>query len=118
MHKEKPSKKERLKEKEKIKHDLKSYRALNAALCIERDAGLCVIHYFLKNKRVPYHHIHHVRGRGKTAGDERENYKSLMCVCTACHPQPAQNDYGKQEWVIDILNNANDTPINGNFKHQ
>ena len=103
----------------KTKHRLLvEYRSIQATLCIERDSALCAIHYFIQNERVPYHHIHHVRGRGKEVGDSREHYTSLLCVCTSCHPPPAQNDAGKQSWVVEVLAQANAKPINRKFEHQ
>lgn len=97
---------------------LVKYRSIQATLCIERDNALCAIHFFKHNKIVSYHHVHHVRGRGRVAGDSREHYTSLLCVCNICHPPPAQDDEGKQSWVVDILAQANETPINSKFKHQ
>jgi hypothetical protein len=87
-------------------------------LCVDRDLASCVICWFNEGVKTPYNHVHHVMGRGTEAGDTREHYKSLMCVCADCHPSPAQDAGSKQRWVIDLLDKANSTPINKSFEHQ
>jgi hypothetical protein len=105
-------------------YNLKLYRKINKIICIERDAGKCAIHYFNKGEEVLACDVHHVFGRGKVAGDYREHYTNLMCVCRECHPLPiftANNILKAGEnlsWVLEILHKANETPINENFEHR
>lgn len=104
--------------------DLKLYRKVNKIICIERDGGLCVNHYFNMGERVLACDVHHVFGRGKVAGDYREHYTNLLCTCRDCHPLPiftANNILTSGEnlsWVLELLKRANETPINEDFKHR
>lgn len=102
----------------KNKQLLKEYRATQALLAIHRDNALCAIHYFRDKMRVPGNQVHHVYGRSRRAGDWRENYESLLCVCIACHPLPIQIKGASPnlDWVEEILEQANDTPINPEFR--
>jgi predicted HNH restriction endonuclease len=102
---------------EKNRH-LRIYRETNYMLCVDRDLALCVICWFSKGIRTQYEHVHHVLGRGTEAGDYREHYTNLMCVCAECHPLPAQDAGSKQSWVIDISKKSNENPINKKFEHQ
>ena len=115
----KPSRGERISAKQAEQNDLRNFRAENAQVAIDRDGGLCAICYFKYNRIRPYDDVHHVYSRGKRAGDCRERYTSLLCVCRQCHPLPimtpgASKDLG---WVEDILRLANEQPINKRFKH-
>ena len=102
------------------KHDqLVAYRKKQVERAIMRDAGYCTIHWFKYGKKVPFDEVHHVFSRGQTAGDWRENYQSLLCVCRACHPQPIITPGGSANlgWVEEILRKANEAPINSDFTH-
>lgn len=102
-----------------MKEELREYRQRQAALTIWRDNDQCVICYFkhLRNNRRA--EIHHVYSRGRKAGDPREHYSNLMCVCRQCHPMPIQQQGASASlgWVENILEQANNTPINIRFKH-
>jgi hypothetical protein len=76
-----------------------------------------VICFFKDGVRKQYDDVHHVKGRGKWAGDEREHYTNLMCVCRAHHPPPMKDPRGKQEWVSEYSRLANEKPINPVFNH-
>lgn len=78
----KPSKKDRLAVKSKREVALVRYRKEQYALAQERDNDLCVF------CGKPRDDVHHVYGHGKYAGDWREHYTSLMCVCRKHHPAP------------------------------
>jgi len=111
--KKKPEKEERLHKARQRRENLKTFRALQHTMAQLRDSGLCVICFFKYNRPVPASEVHHAFGRGVSAEDWREDVTSLMCVCKSCHPHgAARHAHGKQEWVIDILRQANADPIN------
>lgn len=103
-----------------ILNGLDLYRSVQRMLVIDRDDGSCVICWFKHGRMRKANEVHHVYGRGKKAGDWREQYTRLMCVCKECHMQapPAQDRHSKQAWVIELLDKANKEPINPNFEHQ
>lgn len=115
----KPSKAERADAKQSQISSLKEYRRVQAALAIDRDGDLCAIHWFKYGKRVLRQDVHHVYGRGRKAGDRKEHYTSLLCLCRGCHSQIAaiKTPGSTHRWVVDILQSANDTPINALFEH-
>lgn len=78
----KPSKKDRLAKKSKKESALVRYRKEQCTLARERDEDLCV---FCGKS---FEDVHHVYGRARCAGDWRENFKNLMCVCRKHHPAP------------------------------
>jgi len=113
----KPKKSDRIAE-QKTKHsELIQYRRVQAALAISRDNSLCVVCYFTDGLRVNREEVHHVFGRGIVAGDYREHYTNLMCVCRKHHPHPIKGDVPKleMEWIEHIRKQANKTPINPHF---
>jgi len=115
----KPTKKDRLATTKKVKDDLKEYRRAQAAVAAYRDNQQCVICKFSMGRDTPMADVHHVYGRGKRAGDWREQAKNLMCVCRRCHPQPIKGDPGSSTdlaWVEDYLWMANGKPINPDFE--
>ena len=59
--------------------ELRTYRREQYLLAAERDRGLCHCGKLAVD-------IHHVYGRGRQAGDWREHYEQLRCVCRECHP--------------------------------
>jgi hypothetical protein len=75
-----PKPEKRKVEKEARRERLRAYRRRQYELAIERDGGMCV-----KCGRVAVD-VHHIYGRGRDAGDWRERYDSLECVCRGCHP--------------------------------
>ena len=105
-------------EKAAVKEKLHVYRRVQSMLVIDRDLARCVICWLRDGKKKRYDDIHHVFGRGNKAGDDREHYQNLMCVCRECHPPPAQDSYSRQAWVVKLLFKANETPINPEFEHQ
>lgn len=113
----KPEKGGRKKDKADQKSALLDYRRVQSALAIQRDENLCAICYFQYNRATPRAEIHHVYGRGKHAGDWREHYSSLLCVCKACHPSPIRDPGGNASllWVEAVLAQANALPINKKF---
>lgn len=112
----KPTKRERAQVVRERKSSLGDYRRIQAALAIERDNAQCVFCHFIYGKTTDSADVHHVWGRGKTAGDYREHYTSLLCTCREHHPQPILTggdlhlDYVQQIRVL-----ANDVPINPRF---
>lgn len=113
--KPKPRKNERTDHKTDRKDALSVYRRSQAALAKFRDDSLCVICYFEHHRRRHMDEVHHVYGRGKEAGDWRESYQSLMCVCRTCHPPPVVEG-SHLAWVEDLLHQANQDPISINFR--
>lgn len=116
----KPKKSDRESENRKRKIDLVSYRMVQSALAIDRDHDQCVVCKFVLGADTPRADVHHVYGRGRVAGDWREQYTSLMCVCKKHHPLPIQTPGGNEElaWVEAVRAQANDTPINKKFEHR
>ena len=57
---------------------LDEYRQEQYLLAIERDGGLC---RYCRKSAVD---VHHKYGRGREAGDPREHYSNLECVCREC----------------------------------
>jgi hypothetical protein len=116
----KPNKADRLAEKGAQQQALREYRRTNVTIAILRDDNLCVFCWFLSGKRTRRDDVHHVFSRGKTAGDWREHYTSLVCTCKAHHPMPIQVPGASQNltWVEDVLRQANERPINSNFRHE
>lgn len=125
----KPTRSARKADKASRTNALHDYRHTQAALAIERDGDLCIFCYFLDDDYKPVANppfrirkradVHHVYGRGRTAGDWRESHKVLACTCRECHPQPIIAGPGNSPnlaWVEDALLRANTTPINRNFK--
>ena len=76
----KPLKDDRLEAKDDRKRRLLDYRRGQYVLAMERDRGACV---FCGKAAQD---IHHVYGRGRSVGDDREEFTNLMCVCRNCHP--------------------------------
>lgn len=115
----KPTKKQRLLDKADRQHSLGAYRRINSARAIERDNAQCGICFFKFNRNRRGTEVHHVYSRGRRAGDWREHYRSLLYVCKECHPMAIQvpGASSKLEWVEEILEQANETPINKKFKH-
>ena len=113
----KPTKGERAAKKQEQRDELKDYRHVQAALAISRDANLCVICWFRHHRRRNHADVHHVFGRGTKAGDWREEYTSLICVCRSCHPPPIKTPGANDNlaYVEDILRQANEQPINNSF---
>lgn len=111
-------KQERENQTKQRKQALNNYRHIQSLLAANRDGGLCVFHYFLKGQKVQKQDIHHCFGRGDQAGDWREHYTSLLSTCRECHPLPMQDLGSKQNWVIEVMDKANKTPINPDYKHQ
>lgn len=116
--KPKPAKGGKKREMEARKHTLSVFRRVNAARAIERDNGQCVICYYNHGVEQRYDDVHHVYGRGREAGDDREHYTSLMCVCRGCHPMPIQTPGANASlyWVEHTLILANNDPINRAFQ--
>lgn len=115
----KPSRAGRLKKKKDQAAELGQYRKQQALLAINRDNDQCVFCYFLRGKNTPRAEVHHVYSRGKKAGDWREQYTSLLCTCRECHPLPIIYVGGSVElaYVEIVLQQANESPINKDFKH-
>lgn len=113
------SKVTRRKERQAEKRALSEYRSRQAIFAIQRDFDRCVICHFKFGRRRRRQHIHHVYGRGRKAGDWREHYTNLMCVCMDCHPLPIQTPGGNHalSWVEDIREKMNSDPINYGFEH-
>jgi len=90
--------------------DLLLYRASQRELAIERDGGLCQI-CAAEGIHREADDVHHVYGRGHKAGDWREDYKNLMCVCRECHPMPIFSKPAGENlrWVEEILEKINET---------
>ena len=101
-----------------VKLALKEHRKEQYKLAIERDRGLCVICKRKHGCTRKADDVHHVFGRGRSASDWRECYRSLMCVCRECHPQPIRIKGASKnlEWVEELLDNANNKPENKNFR--
>jgi hypothetical protein len=100
--------------------DLDSYRKAQRNLAILRDNGLCAVCYFVKaGIKVPANDVHHVYGRGRKAGNWRESFKCLLCVCRMHHPRPILVPGGNSglAWIEDVLKSANETPINQDFSY-
>lgn len=112
----KPTK--RKKTKAIAKKALSEYRKEQARRALDRDLGLCVLCYFRDDKKTEAMDVHHVWGRGQSVESSKESYKSLMCVCRACHPQPVRFVGGKTDWQLSLLVQANAYPINKSFKHE
>lgn len=107
------------KEKQDEKNALKDHRKNQYEVASYRDGHLCVICYF-KHGRIRYaDDVHHVFSRGNSVDDWRESYKSMMCVCRDCHPQPIKIKGGSANlyWVEELLDKANAHPINKGFIH-
>ncbi len=113
------SRKTRLAEETNRKRFLKAYRQVNKLLAIHRDSNLCAVCFFLHDKKKRADDVHHVYGRGQKAGDWRERYINLLCVCREHHPLPIQIPKANDElvWIEDVLVSANENPINPDFKH-
>lgn len=114
----KPSKKERLSKKASEKRSLADYRHKQVELAIIRDRDLCAICFFKYSRLRRRQEVHHVYSRGRRAGDWREHYTCLLCVCKECHPLPIQQPGASASlgWVEDILEKANANPINKYFR--
>src|SRR5512139_3298364 len=85
--KPKLTRKERLHDKIKRKHDINKYRKWQYHIAADRDNGFCTFCYFLEHKRVPAVDVHHVYGRTRSGkADWREHYQSMLCTCRKCHP--------------------------------
>jgi len=115
----KPSKKDRIEKKQEQVDALHDYRRVQSALAISRDNDQCVICWFMHHRKRKRAEIHHVYSRSREAGDWREQYTSLMCVCKECHPQPIKILGGSANlsWIEDVLRQANETPINPHFNN-
>lgn len=117
----KPEKSHRLAAKAGKKASLADYRRVQSALAIHRDQDLCVFCWFLLGVKKKRADIHHVYSRGKDAGDWREHYTSLACTCKMHHAiaLPIQNPGGNPAlaWVEYCLTQANESPINKEFRH-
>jgi len=112
----KTQKKDKRREEEQRKKDLQEYRRVQSALAIERDGSLCVFCFFLHGKRTPRSDVHHTFGRGDTAGDPREHYTNLLCVCRECHPPPIITGGSPElDYIERVRKQANETPINRRF---
>jgi hypothetical protein len=111
----KPTKEDRIRAKETKKRDLRDYRDAQYVLAKQRDAGYCVVCFFLHNKLRQASQVHHVYSRGRAAGDWREHHENLMCVCSlpGHHPLPIQFPGGSANlsWVEDLRKAMNDKPI-------
>jgi hypothetical protein len=109
------------KEKKKQREALKEYRRVHAALAIHRDNGYCVACFVEKKGYLrKYEHVHHVFGRGTKAGDEKERYTSLMCLCAFHHRHISIVRFqGKRRHKrqLTLLGIANNQPINPDFEH-
>lgn len=114
----KPIKADRTKGKKDRQSRLGDYRRNQVALAILRDDSTCVFCWFSRGKRTPRTQVHHVYGRGRDAGDWREHYTNLLCVCNNCHPLPIQTPGANEDlaYVEDVLRMANEEPINPSFK--
>ena len=99
----KPLKDDRLEARDDRRHRLQEYRRSQYAKAMERDGGRCVF------CPAPAQDIHHAYGRGRDAGDYREYYKNLMCVCRACHPGRIVGDRAGRnlEYVEEKLREIN-----------
>ena len=99
----KPRKSDRHKTVADRREGLHVYRRRQYELAVDRDRGRCV---FCGKEAVD---VHHAFGRGKHAGDKREHFTSLMCVCRACHPGKIVGDRaGKNlEYVEQKLKEIN-----------
>lgn len=99
----KPLKRDRLEARDERKIYLKEYREQQYCKAFERDGGKCA----LCGK--PANDVHHCYGRGVDAGDWREHYTNLMCVCRGCHPGRIVGERaGKNlEFVEDKLKEIN-----------
>ena len=115
----KPTKTERTKNKKDRHSRLVEYRSNQVALAILRDNSTCALCFFLHGKRTPRTQVHHVYSRGRDAGDWREDYTNLLCVCNECHPLPIQTPGANADlaYVEDVLRLANEKPINPSFTH-
>lgn len=114
----KPTKADRVAAKQQRQQGLKAFRQQQVAIAIERDDDQCAICWFRYGRSRRREEVHHVYSRGKQAGDWRERYTSLLCVCRECHPLPVKSPGGSKSlgWVEDILRQANETPINPQFR--
>lgn len=117
--KPKPTKESRVREKAKRLEDLRAYRREQVAIAILRDNDQCAIHFFLHGENRRREEVHHIYSRGRQAGDFREHYTSLLCVCKECHPMAIQTPGASATlgWVEEIARKANETPINTEFRH-
>ena len=95
-----------MKRKKRSKYSLKKYRRQQYGLALKRDHGICQYCYRLHNKCKQAEEVHHVFGRGREAGDWREDYVSLLSTCRACHPSGTSRNHGdtKSEWVLEQAN--------------
>jgi hypothetical protein len=114
----KPTRQERQEVQAQDKAALLKYRWSQAALAIYRDDNCCAVCWFLLGKRTVRSDVHHVFSRGKIAGDWREQYVNLLCVCRKHHPLPIQYPGANPRlaWVEEVLRQANENPINPRFK--
>lgn len=120
---QKRSKKQIREESEQLNQQAQAHRRSQRLIAAERDDGLCVVCFFKHNKRIGANDIHHVYGRAITkrvVESDKENYRSLTCLCRKHHEDVGIiKDSGSQwVWLIDILNMANETPINKEFIHR
>lgn len=113
----KPSKKDRIAEKENTKRTLRAYRDSQYALAKQRDGGHCVFCFFQESALRQASEVHHVYSRGRAAGDWREHYTNLLCTCVRHHPPPIITPGGSATlgWVEGIKALANAFPINKEF---
>ena len=114
----KPKKGGKKREDARRKRALREYRHTNVALAINRDDDRCAICHFKYGRYRRREEVHHVYSRGRRSGDFRERYDNLLCVCKQCHPPAIQLPGGSATlgWVEDILRQANENPINKEFK--
>lgn len=123
MNIEKPSRKKRLQEEKKLKEAVYNYRTEQRKKTIDRDSGMCVICFFVDKKIKNAVDVHHVYGRAPTKlvlNDNREKYGSLVCLCRMHHNQvdAIRKKDSAWSWMEDILNKANLTPINSEWKRE
>jgi len=72
------------------KQKLEEYRREQYLLAIERDGGMCC--YCGKSAA----DVHHKYGRDREAGDPKEHYSNLECVCRESHPPPEKDGLDKE----------------------
>lgn len=94
------------------------YRRQQGFIAIFRDHGRCVFCYYVIGRDRMFDEVHHVFGRGVKAGDWRDEYTSLLCLCRDCHSmlRPLGYKRGTPTFEERLLERANREPINLDFE--
>lgn len=121
MNLEKPSKEKRLEERKQLKEAIRKFREQQRAIAIYRDSGFCVVCYFTLGVKKLADDVHHVYGRASGEAvftSSKENHKSLCSLCRKHHNSVGSIRKKGSSWdfIIGILQLANDTPINVGYK--